>query len=173
VIRQLRSVLKGETVSSEPPPRLKLIHSQINSSSGQSSALDKPTQMSIDSARRNYVLRSMARLLAYVPAQSHYSLFPVHDPNSIDLIVFWEIPSSSRSGHCYIPGTTLGARHAEMQDIIHEAEVSKVKRSMYAETERERQEIMDAIRGSEWNSEMNPLQLKPLQQSLTMDLKDG
>lgn len=30
---------------------------------------------------------------------------------------------------------------------------------MYAETQREKIEVLDAIRGSEWNAEMNPVVL--------------
>lgn len=36
-------------------------------------------------------------------------------------------------------------------------ENAKVKRSMYAETQREKIEISQSIRESEWNAEMNPL----------------
>lgn len=32
-----------------------------------------------------------------------------------------------------------------------------MKRSMYAETQREKGAILEAIRNSEWNAEMNPL----------------
>lgn len=28
---------------------------------------------------------------------------------------------------------------------------------MYAETQREKQEVLDAIKGCEWNAEMNPI----------------
>ena len=31
-----------------------------------------------------------------------------------------------------------------------------MKRSMYAETERERQDILDAVRTCDWNAEMDP-----------------
>jgi hypothetical protein len=51
----------------------------------------------------------------------------------------------------------LGAGHAELKEIIEDAEGIKVKRNMYAETQREKNEILDAVRGSEWNAEMNPI----------------
>jgi len=44
-----------------------------------------------------------------------------------------------------------------LDGIIGEAESAKVKRSMYAETRRENMGVLDAIRGSEWNVEMNPI----------------
>lgn len=44
-----------------------------------------------------------------------------------------------------------------MKDIIEEAEGAKIKRNMYAETQREKMEVLDTVRKSEWNTEMNPI----------------
>jgi trafficking protein particle complex subunit 8 len=44
-----------------------------------------------------------------------------------------------------------------LKEIIEDAEGIKVKRNMYAETQREKTEILDAVRISEWNAEMNPI----------------
>ena len=41
--------------------------------------------------------------------------------------------------------------------MIEEVERTKLKRSIYAETQRERLEILEAVRTSEWNAEMNPV----------------
>jgi len=73
------------------------------------------------------------------------------------MIVFWTIPSRNISGHINVHGITLGAGHAALDGIIEETESTKVKRSMYAETQRENMEVLDAIRASEWNVEMNPV----------------
>ena len=51
----------------------------------------------------------------------------------------------------------MGARHALLRELIKEAENSKAKRSMYAETQRERAEMLEAIKNSEWNVDMDPL----------------
>ena len=52
---------------------------------------------------------------------------------------------------------TLGAEHADLGSMIDEAESAKVKRSMYAETQREKVEVMRAVRGGEWNVNSNPV----------------
>ena len=52
-------------------------------------------------------------------------------------------------------GLTL--EHGGLGSIIEEAESAKVKRSMYAETQMERVEIMKAVRGGEWNVNPNPV----------------
>ena len=44
-----------------------------------------------------------------------------------------------------------------VEDVIREVEQGKAKRSMFAETEREREDILNGIRECEWNFEMNPL----------------
>jgi hypothetical protein len=51
----------------------------------------------------------------------------------------------------------LGAEHGDLEGIIDEAESAKVKRSMYAETQREKVEVMRAVRGGEWNVNSNPV----------------
>lgn len=75
----------------------------------------------------------------------------------MDVIVFWDIPNERRSGYLLVPSITFGVGHAALKEIIEDAEGAKVKRSMYAETQREKEEILDAIRSSEWNVEMNPI----------------
>lgn len=73
------------------------------------------------------------------------------------MIIFWEIPSQGRGGYIAAYGTKAGAAHAALNDILDKAENSKVKRSMYAETVREKKELLDGIRTSEWNAEMDPI----------------
>jgi hypothetical protein len=77
----------------------------------------------------------------------------------LDVLLFWDIPSSERSGHVLISGVNVGAEHGILNATIQEAQELKVKRSMYAETDRERSSILEAIRASEWNAEMNPVSL--------------
>lgn len=61
-----------------------------------------------------------------------------------------------------------------MRDVISEAESAKVTRSMYAETRREKAEIIQAIVTSEWNLEMDPLTVTPeLAVSLKHDFANG
>lgn len=79
----------------------------------------------------------------------------------MDIVIFWEIPAQGRSGHLLITGLILGATHGPLMEVIEEAENAKVKRSMYAETRRERAEILEAVRNSEWNAEMDPLSVVP------------
>ena len=54
-------------------------------------------------------------------------------------------------------GLTLGAEHGELDAMIEEAESAKVKRIMYAETQKEKMEILQAVRGGEWNVNSNPV----------------
>lgn len=83
-------------------------------------------------------------------------IFPLRNPQALDIIVFWEIPSKGRRGYVSVPGLFLGACHAPLEEIIQQSETAKTKRTMYAETTREKREILEAVRASEWNVEMNP-----------------
>ena len=93
----------------------------------------------------------------HIPSDTHEYIFPLHNPYSTSLVVFWEIPSQDRYGHVLVPGLTLGASHAPLRSVIQASESAKVKRSMYAETQRERAEVLEAVRNSLWNAASNPL----------------
>lgn len=75
----------------------------------------------------------------------------------MDFLIFWEIPSERRTGFIVLSGLNLGAGHAALQEAIENVESAKVGRSLYAESQREKTEILQSIRNSEWNAEMNPL----------------
>jgi trafficking protein particle complex subunit 8 len=101
----------------------------------------------------------VSRTHPYILGHLYPFIFPLYNPASVDIVVFWDIPSEQRSGHICIAGITLGASHAALKEVIEAIEGAKVKRSMYAETQREKAEILDSIKESEWNAEMNPLVL--------------
>jgi hypothetical protein len=95
----------------------------------------------------------------YIDPTLHPYIFPLYHPHSLDVLIFWDIPSSERSGHVLISGANVGAEHGALNVVIQEAQELKVKRSMYAETQREKSSVLEAIRTSEWNAEMNPVSL--------------
>ncbi|RDB28485.1 Transport protein particle subunit trs85-1 [Hypsizygus marmoreus] len=157
VCRKLSDVLHGRTVEVSDPPPIDLLCSHISETT---QSIDLPsTRHFLHCGRRTAVSRALATSHPHIPTQSHPFIFPLHNPTSVDFIIFWEIPSQQRSGHISISGLTLGASHGALEKIIEEAESAKVKRSMYAETQREKVEVLEAIRNSEWNAEMNPLVL--------------
>ncbi|KAH9486608.1 hypothetical protein JR316_0000673 [Psilocybe cubensis] len=113
----------------------------------------------IHTARRKYMSHNISKVHSYIAPASHPSIFPLYNPSAVDMIIFWEVSGGNIAGHINVHGITLGAGHARLDGIVEEAESAKVKRSMYAETRKENMEVLDAIRNSEWNAEMNPLVL--------------
>lgn len=118
---------------------------------------DAVTRHFIHSGRRRVVCRSLAASHPQIPLELHRAIFPLYNPSSVDVLVFWEIPSQGRSGHVLVTGLTLGASHAPLRELIEDMETAKVKRDMYAETRRERLDVLDSVKRSEWNVAMNPL----------------
>ncbi|KAJ3870264.1 ER-golgi trafficking TRAPP I complex 85 kDa subunit-domain-containing protein [Lentinula novae-zelandiae] len=111
----------------------------------------------IHSGKRHAVIGSRLASYPHIPSHTHPHIFPLFNPAALDVLVFWEIPAENRSGNILISGLNLGATHSPLRDIIRSAENSKITRSMYAETQRKKEEILEDIRNSEWNMEMNPL----------------
>ncbi|KAJ7654956.1 ER-golgi trafficking TRAPP I complex 85 kDa subunit-domain-containing protein [Mycena polygramma] len=172
VSRKLDDVLHGRTVDRSDPPPIDVLCTHTTKSRSHRSA-QAATRHFIHAGRRSLVLRHLARAHPYIPAHSYPSIFPLYNPNSVDFIIFWEIPDQRRYGHILSSGITLGAGHAALKDIIDEAENAKVKRSMYAETQRQKMEVLDAIRNSEWNTEMNPTVVAQEEVPVSHDFSTG
>ena len=116
--------------------------------------------------RRNLITRDLTARHPYITPALHPYVFPLYHPHSLDVILFWDIPSHGRSGHVLVSGAILGAEHGALSAVIQEAEETKPKRSMYAETQRQRSNILEAIRRSEWNAEMNPVLLMTVEPNI-------
>ena len=119
----------------------------------------RSTMSLLHQGRRNIITRQLAAQHLYIGPAIHPYIFPLYHPHSLDIILFWDVPSDGRSGHILVSGAILGAEHGALNAAIQETEEMKVKRSMYAETQRERSSVLEAIRASEWNAEMNPVSL--------------
>lgn len=113
--------------------------------------------------RRNSVARELVVRHPYVAPALHPYIFPLYHPHSLDVLIFWDIPSSGKSGHVLVSGAIVGAGHGALNAVIQEVQELKVKRSMFAETEREKSSVLEAIRASEWNAEMNPVSLTTIE----------
>ncbi|TFK56961.1 hypothetical protein OE88DRAFT_1715773 [Heliocybe sulcata] len=156
VHKKLGDILRSRPIEQTSPPPIRLLCNHIAKDQPRS-VQDPSTHHFVHSSRRNFAARATAAQHPYIPASSHPYVFPLYSPATLDVVIFWEIPSQQRYGHISVSGLLLGAGHAALTEVIEEAESEKVKRSMYAETHRERQQVLEAIRASEWNAEMNPV----------------
>jgi hypothetical protein len=172
-MQKLGDVLHGRDVETSQPPSLDIVCSHLSQASHSlqqiprhlmflqalpnNSVKNAAISHVIHSTRRIAYSRAIANLVAHIPSPSHRFIFPLYHPSSVDVVIFWEIPSQRRSG-CFVAWELmLGAGHGALQGVIEEAEGSKAKRMMYAETQREKLGVLEAIRGSEWNVETKPL----------------
>ncbi|KZP10535.1 hypothetical protein FIBSPDRAFT_1051266 [Athelia psychrophila] len=168
VKRKVDAVLHGRPADPSLPPAIDLICNHTSRTTQILSVNEPYLHNLLQRGRRNAAARLVANTHPHIPSNTHPSIFPLYNPFSVDLVVFWEIPNEQRSGHLLVPGITFGVGHAALKEIIQDAESAKVKRSMYAETQREKEEILDAIRNSEWNAEMDPTNVS-LQQGRVLE----
>ena len=120
-------------------------------------AEDPVTRHFIHTGRSALVAWATAIAHPHIPVRYHPHIFPLYEPSAVDIVLFWAIPSQGRSGHLLVTGLSLGASHAPLRELLEESENAKAKRSMYAETQRERAEVLEAVRNSLWNADSNPL----------------
>lgn len=88
----------------------------------------------------------------------------------MDIAVSWSIPAfsgssndQSRTGLISLADAgdllALGARDGALKNVLKMAEGGKKSRIMYAETKREQELLLEAIRNCRWNEERCPISL--------------
>ncbi|KAG6819496.1 hypothetical protein H0H93_011310 [Arthromyces matolae] len=157
VSTKLQDVLHGRAVNNSDPPSIDILCTHFTEPTR--SLGEAGTSNLINKCKTSAVTRHLKQSHPHIPRNSLPHIFPLYHPNVVDFVVFWEIPSQKRRGFATVYGLLLGASHAPLEPIIQEAGNSKAQRSLYAETRREKEEVLDAIQNSEWNMEMNPLVL--------------
>jgi len=156
VSEQLRSVFEGVSSTNSNPPATSLICSHLSHDSSNRSIKGLATRHFLHCGRGKAVSRYVANAYPHIPSTFRPFIFPLYHPFALDVIVFWDIPSQQRSGHLLVT-MTLGAGHSALRDVLSQAEKSQSKRSMYAETRREKDSLLETLQGSEWNAEMDPI----------------
>ncbi|KAM5531871.1 hypothetical protein V8D89_014425 [Ganoderma adspersum] len=158
VANKLQAILKGDQADSSGPPPIDLTCTHLVQGTNIVVPLRTPaTRHFIQCGRRTMTAQATVSAHRDIPSRLHHSIFPLYNPSNVDIVVFWELPAQKRAGHILLQGPTLGAHHAGLREIIDAAENMKVKRSMYAETQREREAILHAVKNCEWNVETDPM----------------
>ncbi|KAF8634497.1 hypothetical protein AX15_000933 [Amanita polypyramis BW_CC] len=150
-------ILGGRDAQQRTLPSIDLLCSHVHKGRDPISIQSPVIRHFIQHRRKQIVSQNISQSFPHVPSRLHSSIFPLYNPFTIDILVFWTVPSKDRFGYILLPDLSLGARHGAMREFIENAENAKTGRSMYAETEREKLEILDSLRNSEWNAEMDPL----------------
>ncbi|RPD64974.1 hypothetical protein L227DRAFT_571426 [Lentinus tigrinus ALCF2SS1-6] len=157
VARKLQAVLKGDPADPSEPPPIDLTCTHLAQGANIVPLRTPATRHFLHCGRRTMTAHATANAHPDIPSRLHRSIFPLYNPSTVDVVIFWELSAQKRAGHILLQGPTLGAGHAALKEIIEAAETMKVKRSMYAETERERQAILEAVKKCEWNRETDPI----------------
>ncbi|KAI0778588.1 ER-golgi trafficking TRAPP I complex 85 kDa subunit-domain-containing protein [Trametes elegans] len=157
VARKIRAVLQEDPVDPSEPPPIQLACTHVGSGTDIVPLHTPATRHFIHCGRRTMTAQATAASHPYIPAHLHRAIFPLHNPATVDVVLFWELPAQKRAGHILLQGPTLGAGHAALRELVRAAENTRVKRSMYAETRRERVAILHAVRACEWNREDDPV----------------
>ncbi|KAI0830719.1 ER-golgi trafficking TRAPP I complex 85 kDa subunit-domain-containing protein [Trametes gibbosa] len=157
VVRKLKVVLEGEQVDASEPPPLDLTCTHIAPDANIVPVNTPATRHFIHCGRRTMTAQATAASHPDIPTRLHRSIFSLYNPSTIDIVLFWELPALRRTGHILLQGPTLGAGHAPLRELVTAARSMKVKRSMYAETQRERAAILEAVQACEWNREDDPV----------------
>ncbi|KAG8734014.1 hypothetical protein FRC11_013500 [Ceratobasidium sp. 423] len=159
--RQLRNVLEG--VPSEPretPPNVQVSWGHVGSPQQVVQFDVVLARHFLLASRRAHVLKQLRTQLPLIPSNRAENLIPLFGAHDLDIIL--EYNSGDIQGFLFAHGLHVGGLHgglADEQDLDDIQGLSstggkkkKKGRSMYAETEREREMLASQIRGSMWNA---------------------
>ena len=115
----------------------------------------------LSSTRQAHVRQTLASEFPSISEDIRHGIFPLYTPHTFDIYIYWEMNSFDvvRKGCCIVRELCVGAGHEGLREVLQKAKNAKEK-SMYAETQREKETLLSALRTSEWNLEMDPLVVK-------------
>ncbi|CAE6378800.1 unnamed protein product [Rhizoctonia solani] len=156
-IRQLHNILEGTSPGPrEIPPSVQVSWAHTGSPP-KDAAL---TRHFLLASRRAHVLKQLRTQLPLIPPNRAENLVPLFGAHDLDVIL--EYNSGDIHGFLFAHGLQVGGLHGGLMDeqdlddsqgaSSTDGKKKKKGRSMYAETEREREMLASQIRGSTWNA---------------------
>ncbi|KAG8826095.1 hypothetical protein FRC19_009702 [Serendipita sp. 401] len=161
---------KGTSERQIPDTTLRISHDGTEHRSLAESHL----QFFIRFTRMRQHIRALTEAFPTVPRQVLQSLFPLYGPNSVDIIILWKLPSSARYGLVTFCDMQTGVAHGLLDRVIEQAMERKGK-SIYAETKREHELLLQHFKECVWNRETDPLvvSVRPSQPVFEHDFTRG
>ncbi|ORY80223.1 ER-golgi trafficking TRAPP I complex 85 kDa subunit-domain-containing protein [Leucosporidium creatinivorum] len=157
-VGRLDELLRGKDVKAkgDGPGEVKLQRSTI----GGENTISTSTPRLFNSLLRTHTTLRHLSLSTQLPTISptlHSSLFPLFSPSSLDLLLFWQIPSTGQQGHHHLADIPLGAGHDRLKAVLELAELKAG--GLYAESQRERTALLAGLRRSELGVDEMPAQV--------------
>ncbi|KAL8283651.1 hypothetical protein RQP46_005446 [Phenoliferia psychrophenolica] len=135
-VKKLDALLQGKDVTTSVPGDVTLYTGSFHPNSPRIDATSAPIFTSILQTHTQLRHRSLSDQLPTIDPTLHRHLFPLFNPRSIDLVVFWTIPSTGASGHHHLADIPLGAGVNSLTQVLETAELKAG--GLYAESQRER-----------------------------------
>ncbi|KAH7345279.1 ER-golgi trafficking TRAPP I complex 85 kDa subunit-domain-containing protein [Rhizoctonia solani] len=132
-------------------------------------------------SRRAHVLRQIRTQLPLIPSDRAENLVPLFGAHDLDVILCYH--SDDIQGFLFVHGLQVGGLHGGLTDEQDmdgaqsanstDGKKKKKGRSMYAETEREREVLASQIRGSVWNASQPCISVHVCGPGTEMVLQEG
>lgn len=115
---------------------------------------------------------SLRKQIPSIPSSLQQYLFPLFNARSIDVVVFWTIPSTGVSGHHHLSDIPIGASSNELLEVLERAELKAG--GLYAESQRERSTLLASLRKCELGLDENPTFVRlEVEQFVEHDFEEG
>jgi hypothetical protein len=109
-------------------------------------------------ARKEYRLSTLlSQFSSSISAKKDVQqIFPLYEPNEIDIIAHWQLSKSHRKGQAFVFGLHLGPLHDYLEKLFVKND-DRVTRSLYAEAEQEKAALWVDVAKNRLHMEEDPI----------------
>ncbi|CAG8459139.1 6976_t:CDS:10 [Ambispora leptoticha] len=160
-LNALERILSSKDESKTPePPSMELIVTNLPFTSRVIKSSAKPLERFFLNSRVQWRLNSLSNQFPALTQKQHEEIFTLYTTNDIDLVIYWNIPSSQRQGHHYIIGINLGVQQNPFQgkEILAFA-ASAPNRALFEQTARERAILVNSLLKNKHFKDESPLKI--------------
>ncbi|KZS95953.1 hypothetical protein SISNIDRAFT_451603 [Sistotremastrum niveocremeum HHB9708] len=157
VARKVEALFYNQTIEATFPPETDLLHSVPHQASPSVSQISSNIKSLWQLRSRVNARQRTLTEYPHIPASTLPCIFPAIHPHAVQILVLWEQTSDKRVGFLLSDPILLGALHGGLSDIVEDVDDGKLDMGIYAETQREKRQFLNAVRSSPWNAEMDPV----------------
>ncbi|CAG8460304.1 5163_t:CDS:10 [Ambispora gerdemannii] len=160
-LNALERILSGnyESKTLEPSP-IELIVTNLPFTSRVIKNASKPLEGFSLNSRVQWRINALSNQFPALTQKQHEQIFTLYTTNDVDLVIYWNIPSSQRQGHHYIIGINLGVQQNPFQGKeILALVASAPNRALFEQTIKERAILVNSLLKNKHFKEESPLKV--------------
>eukprot|EP00158_Paraphelidium_tribonemae_P008436 Partr_v1_DN28579_c0_g1_i2_m72538 putative trafficking protein particle complex len=142
----LKKLLFGETKFLSFA-ELDIVHSDGGFHDASQSSNDQLANRFSEQIKKEWRMQQLNTMYPAIPSSKMHNIFPLYNSNDVDLIVYWQIPSTDRFGQHHVVGMNVGLQQQAIPPSWNLKKQIQLHpgRSLFARTEHEKNALIRSI----------------------------